>query len=76
MFPWDKWIFIQDPMESSEKVMFSQASVCSQGGPHVTITYDPLDVTGTYAPPPLLVTSGGHHKKHRYQPPASDIWWP
>ena len=54
--------------------MFSQVCLFTGGrGPHVTITCDPLDVTGTYAPPPLLVTSGGHHKKHRYLPPASDI---
>ena len=44
---------------SCGKVILSFMSVCSQTGPHVTITYDALALT---VHPPAL---------H----PASDIWW-
>ena len=76
--------------------MFSYVSVCQsvspQGGPHVTITHDALDLTvwgsqsqtlppDMWLPPPLVPAPPGHQIWGATLLPApvspvSDIWWP
>ena len=66
---------------SCGKVMFSRVSVCHcVGGPHVTITHNPMDLTVQDSPPPPSSNpSSLRHQTWRpleLAPPASDIWWP
>ena len=45
--------------------------VCPQGGTHVAIKHDALDLT-VQGPSPSLYSAPSHSSPY----PASDIWWP
>ena len=64
--------FVTARQRSWGKVMFSFVSVCSQGGPHVTITI--WCIGPHYAGTPGSTPPPGHQT---WDPPsATDIWWP
>ena len=71
-------IIITARQRSCRIVMFSLLSVCSQGGPHVNITQNALDIT-VQVPSPLGTTDLSPSQTSDPQPPgASDmgLTWP